>query len=345
MRKLKRICLFLPTFFFLSFSFPESHTFHKDFGLEWCYFVGTLESSSGGRFGYELSFFRAKWKNAEVFPVHFALSDLTLKKHTGYQTLLRNQGGLAGYNKTKIWSGEYSLEIISSNHFRIQAIPLHSKVQLNLELKTTSLPLIHGENGKSTKSRINPEIYSYYYSLPRLETKGEVSDTLGIKSTVTGVSWMDHEWSAQLSQKGNPGNAGFQLGAKDSGWDWIFLHLSDGSDLVAFQFRIDSKSESEAFATWREEKGKVFHFTKQGDVQFFAQEKPWKSSRSGKEYPLFWQIKIPNLTLNIKPEFMEQEFDGRSSTGQVYWEGVVKANGIKNGEPISGEGFLELKGR
>src|SRR3990170_8574231 len=39
-------------------SFPADHYSHPDFKTEWWYYTGHLETESGRRFGYQVTFFR-----------------------------------------------------------------------------------------------------------------------------------------------------------------------------------------------------------------------------------------------------------------------------------------------
>ncbi|EMN13545.1 hypothetical protein LEP1GSC055_0595 [Leptospira borgpetersenii str. Brem 307] len=53
------IYLLFPIFFALQaddrpFLFPKDHSFHPKYKVEWCYFVGVLQSSEGKKYGYEL---------------------------------------------------------------------------------------------------------------------------------------------------------------------------------------------------------------------------------------------------------------------------------------------------
>ena len=68
----------------------------------------------------------------------------------------------------------------------------------------------------------------------------------------------------------------------------------------------------------------------------------WKSPRSGGTYPAKWRVQVPsaNLDLTITPYLAEQEL----SLTTVYWEGAVRIEGTANGQPISGNGYVELTG-
>src|SRR5260370_8520185 len=40
------------------YEFPRDHFNHPDFQTEWWYYTGNLKSADGGRFGFDLTFFR-----------------------------------------------------------------------------------------------------------------------------------------------------------------------------------------------------------------------------------------------------------------------------------------------
>lgn len=330
------------------FVFPKDHSFHSKYRVEWCYFVGIIRSSEGKEYGYELSFFRGIFdKKREVFPVHFAISDLGNKKHHIAQTIERTLGGMAGYDKKQIFSGEYFLQINGKSEFHLIAKPKgNSNLSLDLKLNAPfSNLLLHGDRGKSIKSRKNPHFYSYYYSLPGLSTKGELileGKKIQIKS---GNSWMDHEWSSPFDS-----SAKVELSNRSNSWDWICIQLDDGSQIMAFNFRESPNSASESFGTLRLKTGQKTILEKEGDISFFHDVSFWTSPHTGKKYPLHWNLfirqsqKDSQLDLKIEPFFENQEFDSRQTTGLSYWEGAVKITGTRAGKTVQGTGYLELKG-
>src|SRR5687767_14214002 len=72
-------------------SFPADHYSHPDFKTEWWYYTGHLETASGRRFGYQVTFFRFGVRDrqmalkemplfTELYMAHFALSDIAAKR-------------------------------------------------------------------------------------------------------------------------------------------------------------------------------------------------------------------------------------------------------------------------
>ena len=48
--------------------------------------------------------------------------------------------------------------------------------------------------------------------------------------------------------------------------------------------------------------------------------------------------------INLTPTVLDQELDTRATTGVVYWEGSQLVEATRAGEPVSGEGYVELTG-
>ncbi|MBK8397968.1 MAG: carotenoid 1,2-hydratase [Leptospiraceae bacterium] len=340
------VFLYLFVWNLYAIEFPKDHTFHKDFGLEWCYFVGNLKVEGGQEIGYELSFFRANLNGKEeVFPVHFAISDITNRKHYTAQSIDRKIGNLADYNDSLIRSGDYKIEILGESNFKITANPRMQNISLELHLTASKREiLLHGDKGYSIKSIREKNIYSYYYSIPKLITKGflKIGDSKFVVKE--GTSWMDHEWSFPILDSGNNLSVKKSLASKENSWDWICLNLEDGSDIMVFNFRKSKSDSSETFGTLRTSNGETIYFQSPNEIQFVAQDLTWKSPETNKYYPMKWKIISKDIHIEIEAKFFEQEFLGYTSTGNSYWEGAVKAKGFIKEKPTTGSGYLELKG-
>jgi predicted secreted hydrolase len=72
----------------------------------------------------------------------------------------------------------------------------------------------------------------------------------------------------------------------------------------------------------------------------------WKSPHSGGTYPSRWRLLVPkwDLSLEVVPLMNDQELNTRGSIDVTYWEGAVGVTGESNGEPVTGEGYVELTG-
>jgi predicted secreted hydrolase len=89
-------------------SLPADHYSHPDFKTEWWYYTGHLESESGKRYGYQVTFFRFGLRDrqtditdnpplfTELYMAHFAVSDIDRKKFLFRERINRGYQGKAG---------------------------------------------------------------------------------------------------------------------------------------------------------------------------------------------------------------------------------------------------------
>ena len=192
--------------------------------------------------------------------------------------------------------------------------------------------VVHGRDGISRKG---PGIgrASHYYSFSRLQATGAVR--LGRrKYSVSGLAWMDHEFSTS------------QLAPEQSGWDWFSLQFEDGSELMLFQLRRRDGRASYSGGTYIPAHGPPGVL--EAD-QLRLRPRPgalWRSPGSGAQYPLEWQLQVPELDLDleVRATVSDQELVTRETTGVTYWEGPTRAVGQKQGRRAVARGYLEMTG-
>jgi predicted secreted hydrolase len=322
-------------------TFPAAHYSHPNFKTEWWYYTGHLESASGRRYGYQLTFFRFglrdRQKSAEQKPLftdlymaHFALSDIANKKFFFRERINRGYDQRAGAatDRYRVWNDDWSVE----GRDKIHVIEAKDRIA-SLTLKLTSLkpPVLHGNNGLSQKAEGEGRA-SYYYSLTRLMTEGEL--TVGGKTErVRGLSWMDHEFGSN------------QLAENQAGWDWFSIQLNDSTELMLYIMRrkdgtVDPYSSGTAIVS----DDRTRHLELK-DFRIDILDR-WKSPESGAAYPMKWKISVPSeaLVLDVLPEFPNQELNTRRSTGVTYWEGAVQISGTRQNRPVRGQGYVEMTG-
>ena len=94
--------------------------------------------------------------------------------------------------------------------------------------------VLQGDAGYSRKSDRGQA--SYYYSQPFFNVTGRI--TIGDKPVeVTGLAWMDREWSSQ------------PLAPDQTGWDWFSLHLNSGEKLMLYRLR-QKDGRNDLFGNW-----------------------------------------------------------------------------------------------
>ena len=120
----------------------------------------------------------------------------------------------------KVWIDAWQAEL-QGEEFHLVA--KDEGLGLDLVLKPLKPPALHGDGGYSRKSE-RSDAASYYYSLPRLDTRGTIVVD-GRKLAVTGASWMDHEFFTGA------------MAPNLAGWDWFSLQLADGWEVMLYLLR------------------------------------------------------------------------------------------------------------
>ena len=266
----------------------------------------------------------------DLYMAHFALSNEQEKKFIFRERSNRGYGGKAGASTDRyyVWNEDWKAEGRGNVHF----IEVKDRdAALRITLTPLKPPVPHGESGLSRKGEVRGRA-SYYYSMTRLETEGEL-EIAGRKERVRGLSWMDHEFGSD------------QLGEDQVGWDWFSIQLENKSEIMLYLIRRkDGSPDPYSSGTLVYENGSVRRLTLQ-DFRIEVLER-WKSPRSGGHYPMKWKVTIPGeaIELEIVPFFPDQELDTRKSTRVTYWEGAVRVRGSYRNKPIQGSGYVEMTG-
>ena len=328
-------------------SFPADFGPHPGFQTEWWYYTGNLQTSDGRQFGYQLTFFRrallpkdansarsSDFAALQVYMAHFTLTDVSAGQFHVDERFERGAAGLAGAQAQpdyRVWLHDWSvtstakLQGSAGDGYQLRAE--NGGVSIDLQLTDLTGPVLQGEQGYSRKGA-DPSNASYYYSQPRLQTSGQVVIN-GTSYAVSGLSWMDHEFSTSALQ------------SDEVGWDWFALRLSDGSELMVYDFRLTGGGIS-AYSN-----GTLIH--PDGSTQTLSHAdfqievlSTWKSPHSGATYPASWRVTLPSqaIDLTVTPLLADQELNVSYS----YWEGAVQISGQKDGQTVSGRGYVELTG-
>ena len=327
----------------MKFAFPRDHGPHSDYKTEWWYYTGNLKTEDGREFGYQLTFFRSalmaempvrksRLGTNHIYMAHFALTDVNAETHTSFERYSRGAGGLAGARGEptyEVWLEDWSAIQDGESGFRLRAVDdqIEQRIAIDLRLRETRPPLLHGEGGLSRKGPERGNA-NHYYSLVGLDTKGTlISD--GEKYDVSGKSWMDHEFGTSALSKGAVG------------WDWFGLQLNDGAALMFGRLRTSGGGDIGIFeGTLSYADGQQISI-RPGDFNVVAAGN-WRSPETETSYPSGWQVEFPSLDieLRINPLIPNQELYG----GFTYWEGAVSVEGTVKGAPSTGRGYVELTG-
>lgn len=325
------------------FIFPDDHGPHPDFRTEWWYFTGNLTSADNKKFGYQFTIFRtalsksknvrnSDWNSNQIYMAHFTVTDINENKFYFDERFSREGNQLAGaqINPFRLWLEDWQVKQVDNNFsFDLPTLNILAKTEnskINLTLEAIKPLVLQGDKGLSQKgSQVGNA--SYYYSYTKLKTSGKI--ILDEKEfEVNGFSWMDREWSTSALSK------------DQKGWDWFSLQLDNNTEVMYYQMR-KNDSRQDIFS-----KGVIVNQT--GLSEPISKEEVvlnvtdnWKGP-DNTIYPSGWSFQIPskNIDLKITPAIKDQLLD----VSIKYWEGSVNVEGIKNGNPLNGRGYVELTG-
>ena len=321
--------------------FPRDHGSHPQFKSEWWYITGHLDGPRDEAYGFQITFFRAARQDEEA-PAGAAASQLYLAhaavidKRSGlflHEERLNNDIWNAGaaVGELDVYNGNWYLRMTDPDtEEMVTRFSIGDFGILKLGLRPAKPKTLFGNDGYSRKGE-DPSAASYYVTFPRLEVAGEM-ELNGNAMPVSGVAWMDHEFSSS------------QLSAGQVGWNWTSLILDDGSELMAYVMRREDGSvDPHSRLTLIKPEGTT---TSLSPADFsWTPLRHWESSESGGVYPVeyevSWKDDDTRRSIVVKPVSDQQEILGAIGDF-VYWEGASIALD-PTGKQI-GLGYTELTG-
>lgn len=330
------------------FQFPRDYFDHPQFQTEWWYYTGNLRGKDGHRFGFELTFFRqagallegllttATWRPNNYYLAHLALSDIDGKRFFHTERLNRAGPGLAGASEreSRYWNGNWEVRWAqpANDHQKLQAVA--DELYLQLDLSPEKPVVVNGENGISRKGPLPGEA-SHYLSFTRLRAAGPLR-WKGTEYQLVGTAWMDHEFFTEPADN--------QL----IGWDWFAIQLNNNEELMLYRLRRRGEpadvQDQFSSGTYVDARGQAHPLN---STQFvLTPEEQWRSSASGKQYPVGWHLSVPSLQLDLseRTSLKNQELFSHDRLAPNYWEGAVTYAGTMHNAPVKGVGYLEMTG-
>ena len=323
--------------------FPRDHGAHPKFQTEWWYYTGNLADEDGRRFGFQFTVFRraiqpltiasdSEWRSRQVYMAHFTVSDPDNENFYHSERYSRGGAGLAGAEGEptyRVWLEDWEVMATNEDATQLKMNATTQDVAIDFTLEQTKPPAFQGENGLSSKSAEVGNA-SYYYSLTRLLTEGTLTID-DMRYEVTGLTWMDHEFSTSA------------LGADAQGWDWFGLIFDEGYELMVGQIRNIDDSHSPIFGGLLVyPDGNTLYLP--ADTFTIEAINTWRSPHTDAVYPSGWTITIDGARLDqnndIELRVIPLAEDQELNTGDIaYWEGAVQVEGSFNGY-----GYAELTG-
>ena len=165
-----------------------------------------------------------------------------------------------------------------------------------------------------------------------MPTKGTITID-GERFEVSGLTWMDHEFSTSF------------LEPEQRGWDWFSIQLSDNRELMLYRMRrADGSPDPRSSGTLVDASGRTTHLTNT-DFTLTPGRSTFKST-NGAIYPTEWTVSIPKhkIDLTVTTPLADQELSLVQSTGVAYWEGMIDVAGQSGVQAVRGSGYLEMTG-
>lgn len=320
-------------------NFPADFGAHPDFLTEWWYYTGNVATEDGRHFGYQFTIFRraitpestetdSEWRTNQVYLAHFTVSDIDDNAFYHDQRFSRGSADLAGATVDpvyRVWLEDWQIIALNEDASLVQINAVTDDFVINLTLEQAKPPALQGDNGLSQKSADEGNA-SYYYTLSRLITQGEI--TIGDEIfTVSGNTWKDHEFSTSA------------LGTGAQGWDWFGLIFDNDTELMVGQIRLEDGGTEPAFG--------ALMIYPDGTTEYLASDSftitptdTWISPHTGAEYPSGWEMTVTTsqqtFNFTVEPLMRDQEL---VDTDPSYWEGAVRITG-----DVTGYGYAELTG-
>jgi len=318
------------------FEFPSDHGPHERYRSEWWYLTVNVRDAAGAAFGVQFTAFRqattpaplddGPWAPTQLYLAHFAVSDVSARRHRAAERLTRGHPALAGAQADPfaVWVDGWTLHAPDGDFANLQLDAATANMAVQLQLTPLKPPVTHGDRGLSPKG---PGQASYYYSFTRLAVRG-VIELDGRSHSVTGLGWFDREWSTSL------------LAEDQVGWDWFGLQFDTGEELMAFQLRrADGRRDRFDQGTWVRDDGSTLAL----DYSAFDLEplRYWRDQH-GVRWPVEWALtlRLPEGERRLR---VVAAFDAQlMETLLTYWEGLVHV--IDEAGVRLGTGYMELTG-
>lgn len=307
----------------------------------------------------------SEWATQQLYLGHLAVTDVRGGRHLHDERLARGAAGLAGATAApfRVWLEDWELASAeagadalpgsgagagtagapfaraepedpsaSATHpdavFPLALRAASDSFALDLRLEAGKGMVLQGEEGYSRKGA-DPANASFYFTYPRMPASGtiRVGDAV---HRVTGLTWMDREWSTSA------------LDADQVGWDWFSLQLDSGQELMVFQIRrrdggVDPVNRGLLVLA---DGSTVGLGPEDWSLEVLDR---WTSPAGGATYPSRWRLTVPeyDLEVTLAPLLSDQEM----RVSVRYWEGAVEVEGTgPGGSPVAGRGYVELTG-
>ena len=309
---------------------PADHGDHPEAHTELWQVLAHLADEDGRPVGVQFQLYRiglvgpgasappTRWEPRAVYRGHVVVTDPAGAAAVAEERFGRGMAGVAGYDDTlrelrlDTWSLGFPARA-GAEEWTLSTGPGDFRIDLSLTPEKDSLQV----DGDAAPFR--------GYAFSRLRVQGTVGTQADLRS-VSGVAWFEHLWGALPIPGGAPVAS-----------DRLQVQLDDGTELSVIRSRrLDGAGLPTVEALVIDAGGAAVAYG--DDVAHVEFARIWQDS--GPAWPVGWQLRIGDLDLVVTPVTDAQEHDFMVSL----WSGLVRAEGHRGDQPVSGLGTLQLTG-
>jgi predicted secreted hydrolase len=296
--------------------FPRDHFGHPRASIEWWYFTALARDAANTPYSVFFTLFSSE---GAIVPVAQVRNLAT--------------GALVGHSEQLAFArvSPSSLDVRLS-HARLRYEPATnawlfsasgSGFAVSIRQRPDKAYALHGEGTGLIQQSLAG--IAHYYSATRMRAAGTLHDG-GTKITLTGESWLDHQWGD------------YRADPRAFNWDWFSCRFDDDSELMLYQFR--DRTTGRPLTRFRNgtyvtRRGRTIAIT-----DFQARRGRRVLQAAGHRWPLDWQLRVPKLGLSEDLRALLRDQLVRNRIVPTFWEGVARATGTR-----SGACFVELSYR
>ncbi len=307
-----------------SVTLPADEAPHHNL-TEWWYFTGHLAGTDPQgkvrKYGFEVTVFQVFTtpNQPALYSAHFAITDhqrrtFKYEPSVAVQPIPNQANGFAlNINDQSIsgGSGSYVTDTVFSDN----------SYSLRLNLNSTAPPVVHGTNGIIPYPGFGT---SAYFSYTSLGASGVLTDH-GVPITVTGIAWQDRQWFNNA-----PGGG--------IGWNWFSIQLQNNVQYTLYYIQDSAGTIIQPIGT------EVVNGVAKpipADKMSLTALSHWTSPTTGRIYPSKWELNVPNGQFIVTPVIPNQELVAPGH--DTYYEADSTVRGIRNGLPVVGVAYSEVK--
>lgn len=189
------------------------------------------------------------------------------------------------------------------------------------------------------------DVQQYDFAFPAMPTTGSIRFS-GEEKAVTGITWLDRQWGDLPEFFLNrmvktPGEA-VDAGQDDLSMKWLWLcpQLSNGVNISVGEIQEMGRKRLTMDVTAVEPQGTTVLL----EPEVVEKSDYWVSPATGNRYPTHFRFKCEEAGIDLEVTVPHKENEIVSHVGNTHYEGIALYEGTYRGEPVTGQGYVEMVG-